>query len=83
MSHFSHPRLSRRKLLTSAVATAGFTALPVLQTASDDALDGRSVHLRVAPGSTRLVPDPYGETSVWCYNGSVPGPEIRDRKSVV
>ena len=33
--------------------------------------------MRAAPARTRLVPEPYGETSTWCYNASVPGPEIR------
>ncbi len=38
------------------------------------------MRVRAAPASVRLVPDPYGETAVWCYGGSVPGPEIRVRQ---
>src|SRR3546814_16175329 len=28
----------------------------------------------------RVVPEPHGETPAWCYNGQVPGPEIRVRQ---
>ena len=38
------------------------------------------MRLQAAPASVRLVPVPYGETAVWCYGGSVPGPEIRVRQ---
>src|SRR3546814_3696839 len=38
------------------------------------------MRLRAAPGRTRLVPEPHGETPAWCYNGQVPGPEIRVRQ---
>jgi FtsP/CotA-like multicopper oxidase with cupredoxin domain len=36
--------------------------------------------LRAAPGRARLVPEPHGETPAWCYNETVPGPEIRVRQ---
>ncbi len=36
--------------------------------------------LRAAPGRARLVPEPWGETDIWCYGGAVPGPEIRVRQ---
>ncbi len=36
--------------------------------------------LQAAPGRVRLVPEPYGETDAWCFNGTVPGPEIRVRQ---
>ena len=39
-----------------------------------------AMRLRAASASVRLVPEPYGETAVWCYGGSVPGPEIRVRQ---
>src|SRR3546814_9375221 len=38
------------------------------------------VRLRAAPDRVRLVPEPHGETPAWCYNGQVPGPEIRVRQ---
>jgi FtsP/CotA-like multicopper oxidase with cupredoxin domain len=36
--------------------------------------------LRAAAGQARLVPEPYNETAVWCFNDSIPGPEIRVRQ---
>lgn len=36
--------------------------------------------MRAAPGRARLVPEPHGETPAWCYNETVPGPEIRVRQ---
>jgi FtsP/CotA-like multicopper oxidase with cupredoxin domain len=35
------------------------------------------VELKAAHGQAQLAPDPYNKTPVWCYNDSVPGPEIR------
>jgi FtsP/CotA-like multicopper oxidase with cupredoxin domain len=32
------------------------------------------------PGRAALVGAPYPETSVWSYNGAIPGPEIRVRQ---
>jgi FtsP/CotA-like multicopper oxidase with cupredoxin domain len=40
----------------------------------------REFSLRAAPGRARLVPEPHGETPAWCYNETVPGPEIRVRQ---
>jgi len=40
----------------------------------------REFSLRAAPGRARLVPVPHGETPAWCYNETVPGPEIRVRQ---
>jgi FtsP/CotA-like multicopper oxidase with cupredoxin domain len=36
--------------------------------------------LVAAEGRVRITPDPYPQTQVWCYDGSVPGPEIRLRQ---
>ena len=33
-----------------------------------------------APGRASLVGPPHPDTNVWCYNGRVPGPEIRVRQ---
>jgi len=37
-------------------------------------------NLTAAPNQVRLVPEPYGRTDAWCFNGTVPGPEIRVRQ---
>jgi FtsP/CotA-like multicopper oxidase with cupredoxin domain len=38
------------------------------------------VSLRAAPSQIGLLPNPAEETSVWAYNDSIPGPEIRVRQ---
>jgi FtsP/CotA-like multicopper oxidase with cupredoxin domain len=53
--------------------------LPVSGLRTARAASVKEFRLRTAPGKARLAPEPYGETSVWSYNGTVPGPEIRVR----
>lgn len=65
------PRLSRRAFL--AASAAATLPLPAL------ALPGHS--LRAAPARVRLVPEPWAETEVWSYDGTVPGPVLRARQS--
>jgi FtsP/CotA-like multicopper oxidase with cupredoxin domain len=40
----------------------------------------REVQLRAVPSRARLAPEPSGEIAALCYNGTVPGPEIRVRQ---
>jgi FtsP/CotA-like multicopper oxidase with cupredoxin domain len=76
MSRFPLPALTRRAFLASAAAGA---MLPLSrQSAVAGAL--REVRLRAAPGRARLAPGSSGEIAAWCYNGTVPGPEIRVRQ---
>ena len=42
--------------------------------------DVREFRLRAEHGRVRIAPEPYGETAVWCYDGTLPGPEIRARR---
>jgi FtsP/CotA-like multicopper oxidase with cupredoxin domain len=80
MSHFHEPALSRRGFLASTAAAAA-GSMPLLHVPMPARAAGlREFHLRAAPGRSRLVPEPYGETPTWAYNGSVPGPEIRVRR---
>jgi FtsP/CotA-like multicopper oxidase with cupredoxin domain len=44
------------------------------------AASAKNIHLRAARGLARLVSEPHGKTLAWCYNGLVPGPEIRVRQ---
>lgn len=71
------PALTRRTFLTSAAASAVLFPYPA---SSAQAAERRELRLRTARDRVRLVPEPYGQTDVWCYNGSVPGPEIRVRQ---
>jgi FtsP/CotA-like multicopper oxidase with cupredoxin domain len=68
------PTLSRRAFVTTATAGAALVGLPA---AGQSGAALREIALRAAPGRARLVPEPHPETTAWCYNGAVPGPEIR------
>lgn len=71
--------LSRRTFLqASAVGVASLGVPGLILPAQATAV--RDISLRAAPGRVRLVPEPHGETAAWCYNGLVPGPEIRVRQ---
>lgn len=79
MSPFHTLPLSRRKLLTTIAAGTASLAVPNIMTKTARA-ETKAFSLRAARGRTRLVPEPHGETPAWCYNGAVPGPEIRVRQ---
>ena len=70
--------ISRRDILKSASILAGSTLL--LPTIAIGQTRRTEFRLSAAPGTTRLFPERSGETSVWSYNGMVPGPEIRVRQ---
>ena len=74
------PTPTRRTFLTSAAAFAASTVLPASGLRNARAASVKELRLKAAPGQTHLVPEPYGETPVWAYNGAVPGPEIRVRQ---
>lgn len=66
--------MTRRNLLKGAtsLATLPFTAFPRFGHA------GRIPEvLEPMPGKVQLLQDPYPETDIWGYGGTVPGPEIR------
>ncbi len=67
--------LSRRCFLAAgATASAAFPFRSLLAESPDTLI------LRAAPDRVRLVPGPWGMTDVWCFGGTVPGPEIRVRQ---
>lgn len=69
------PALSRRGFLAgSAAAGAALSLQPAWANTTN------TFTLRAAPGRVRLVPEPWSESDVWCYGGTVPGPEIRVRQ---
>jgi FtsP/CotA-like multicopper oxidase with cupredoxin domain len=70
--------LSRRHLLLAggAVATAGL--IPGIAHPAWSAEPTR--RLTAGPGRVHLVGANQPETTVWCYDGRVPGPEIRVRQ---
>ncbi len=78
MSHNPRRMLTRRTFLASGAAAG---AVPLLSWPSQAfAGPATPIRLSAAPGRARLAPEPHGLTDVWCYNGTVPGPEIRVRQ---
>ena len=75
MTGLSMPATTRRAFLASAGAALAFAPFGRVRAAG-----AAELRLRAAPASVRLVPEPYGQTAVWCYGGSIPGPEIRVRQ---
>ena len=71
-----HSHLSRRNFLVTGV-TAG-VALNYSGFVIADSQ--RVISLKASTGRVRLVPEPYNDTHVLCYNQTVPGPEIRVRQ---
>ncbi|WP_227513073.1 multicopper oxidase family protein [Tritonibacter mobilis] len=69
--------MTRRAFVASSLAGVMSATLPFPRMAEAAT---REFSLRAAPGSTRLVPEPHPDTAAWCYNGKVPGPEIRIRQ---
>lgn len=74
------PEITRRFFLKSSAAVlAGVvTGSFVLHEAS--ALAFKEFHLRAGKSPIKLVPEPNGTTNAWCFDGSVPGQEIRVRQ---
>lgn len=71
------PHLTRRRLLA---AGAALSLQPLLPRASAATAPRRDVQLRAATAKVPIVGGNYPSTTVWSYNGSVPGPEIRIRQ---
>lgn len=70
--------LTRRTFLSAATATALVPWLkptPLLAAAT-----APHHQLNAMAGDALLVGDPHPRTLVWCFNGKVPGPEIRVRQ---
>lgn len=69
---------SRRRVLLAGTAGAlGWAFFKSAPPATAAAVEYRLVTRK---DRVRIVPSPHPETDVWCYNGSVPGPEIRIRQ---
>ena len=67
-------RMDRRTFLGSAAVAGAGMWLPRTQLAMAAT---REVRLSAGPGRALLVGGGHPETDVWCFNGTVPGPEIR------
>jgi len=80
MSSIIKSALSRRTLLKTCAAGAASLGMPAFLSSPAQAAGVREFSLQAAPGLVRLVPEPHGETPAWCYNGTVPGQQIRVRQ---
>src|SRR6516225_3899489 len=69
---------SRRAFLVGT--TCLLAAATLSTTAAEDSKPVREVKLTAAAGRVALVGKPHPDTDVWCYNGRVPGAEIRLRQ---
>jgi FtsP/CotA-like multicopper oxidase with cupredoxin domain len=78
MSNPPRPALTRRAFLASAAAASAGTMLPPHRPARAAGI--REFRLRAGHGRAQIAPDRYGDTAVWCYDGRIPGPEIRVRQ---
>jgi FtsP/CotA-like multicopper oxidase with cupredoxin domain len=70
----------KRRTLLGTLAAAGALAASggaLTSLASAAAVEHRLVARRAR---ARLVPEAHGETDIWSYNGTAPGPEIRVRQ---
>jgi FtsP/CotA-like multicopper oxidase with cupredoxin domain len=68
---------SRRSLLA---AGGGAALASILRPGLVHATTSSEKTLIAAEGRVRITPEPYAQTGVWCYDGSLPGPEIRIRQ---
>ena len=69
--------LSRRSLLAAGASSA---IASLLRPGLVRATTSSEKTLVAAEGRVLITPDPYPQTQVWCYDGIVPGPEIRLRQ---
>jgi FtsP/CotA-like multicopper oxidase with cupredoxin domain len=77
MTRILGPTFTRRALLQAG----GAAALTASQKRTAQAsLHVTELRLSAAPGTAPIVGSGYPETAVWCFNGAVPGPEIRVRQ---
>lgn len=74
---FARP-IGRRRLLLAGGAVAAAGLMPGLPRPAR--AEAPTHTLTAGPARVRLVGDEYPDTTVWAYDGRVPGPEIRVRQ---
>lgn len=71
------PAISRRAFVVGATSAAAATALPHTAHGSGSP---KELALVAAPGHWPIAGTQHPNTDVWCYDGQIPGPEIRLRQ---
>ena len=69
--------INRRSVLVGAASAAAAAAFPV---AAKDSPTTRELTLSAVPSRWPIAGKPNPDTEVWCYDGRIPGPEIRLRQ---
>lgn len=70
--------LNRRSLLAGAASVAGAGLLASVVRATQASV--KEFTLSAAPSHWPIVGRPHPDTEVWCYDGQIPGPELRVRQ---
>ena len=68
-------RVDRRKLLIGSASVLAAALLPRITRGAPPSIG--ELNLTAVPARLPIVGAPHPKTDVWCYNGRVPGPEIR------
>src|SRR5262249_52661460 len=71
------PSITRRSLLAGA---AGVTVAASFPDAAESLHPVKELTRMAAPARWPIVGKPHPDTDVWCYDGRLPGPEIRVRQ---
>ncbi|MBL4692264.1 MAG: multicopper oxidase family protein [Magnetovibrio sp.] len=76
MTHIHLPQsISRRTVLSGLVGSAALTLLPLPSLAATPNV--REFSLKAQPAKASILPDKYGKTPVFSYNGQIPGQTLR------
>src|SRR5260370_41930686 len=77
MSFVVAPAICRRSFLVGAASASVAASLP---SAAGTARSARELRLVAKPARWPIVGKSHQDSDVWCYDGRVPGPEIRVRQ---
>lgn len=80
MNSKSTPEVTRRFFLKSSSIALASAFTGIFAWSDIQAAAIKTFHLRARKSSVALVPDAAVKTNAWCFDGTVPGPEIRVRQ---
>lgn len=77
MNKLRIPAVSRRKFLATSTAAIAGAAMPMIVTSKSEAAKTKEITLKATIGSSKLDTTFPQSATLWRYNGSNPGPELR------